>query len=55
MDFAFIVETVLELVAIIFVFWGFLNEDRLVAFENRLFSGFRRKRLRVVTPDRKAD
>ncbi len=40
--------TIFEILAVITLFWCFFNEDRLIAFERRLFAGARRRRLRVV-------
>ena len=32
-----IIRTVAELAAVILVIWGVLNEERLIAFEDRVF------------------
>ena len=41
-------ETLIEIIAVSFVVWGLFHEDRFVAFENRLFSNIRRKKLKVI-------
>ena len=43
-----IIRTVLELAAIIFVMWGLFNEDKFVAFEERLFARIRRNRFKII-------
>ena len=41
-------QTLFEIVMVIAVVWCLFNEDKLIAFERRIFSAIRRKRLRVV-------
>lgn len=44
----FALTTIFELSLVIAVFWGIFNEDKLIAFEKRIISAFRRKRLKVI-------
>lgn len=44
----FALTTIFELSLVIAVFWGVFNEDKLIAFEKRIISSIRRKRLKVV-------
>lgn len=48
MSFAFTLQTILEIAAFIAVVWCIFNEDKLIAFERRIFSSVRRRRLRIV-------
>ncbi len=43
-----ILQSVLELCAVLGLIFAVLHEDRLVAFEERLAAALRRRRLRVV-------
>lgn len=49
MSFVHIIRTVLEAAVIIFTLWAVFHEDRFVAFEDRIFARFRRRRLKVVS------
>ena len=40
--------TLLEIAGVIALVWCIFHEDRLVAFEEKVFAAIRRKRLRVV-------
>ena len=40
--------TIFEIAMVLLLFWGFLNEERLVAFERKIFANIRRRRLRVI-------
>ena len=40
--------TLFEIAGVLGLLWCIFHEDRLVAFEERLFAGFKRKRLHVV-------
>ncbi len=42
------ITTILETLAVVFVLWAVLNEDRFVRFERRLFAKIRRSRLKVI-------
>ena len=44
--------TLLELAGIITLVWCIFHEDRLVAFEEKVFAAIRRKRLRVAKAER---
>ena len=44
----FVLTTIFELALVITVFWAVFHEDSLIAFENRVVSFFRRRRLKVV-------
>lgn len=44
--------TLLELAGVIALVWCIFHEDRLVAFEEKLFAAIRRKRLRIVKAER---
>lgn len=48
MTFVDTLRTLLEIAVAAFIIWGLFNEKTLVAFEEKLFSRIRRKRLRVV-------
>ncbi len=52
MSFINTLRTLIEIVMAIVLVWCIFNEDRLVAFEQRLISGIRRRRLRVVKDNR---
>lgn len=43
-----ILQTALEALAVGFIIWGFLNEDKLVRFEDGIRAYFKRRRLRVA-------
>ncbi len=45
-------QTVFELAVIIFIVWGFFNEDKLISFEKRLLSSLRRRRIKVIKAKR---
>ena len=48
MTFGSFLITLFEIAGVLALIWCIFHEDRLVAFEERIFSAFRRKRLRVV-------
>ncbi|MBQ8532830.1 MAG: hypothetical protein IJ432_05310 [Clostridia bacterium] len=48
MTFSFALKTLFELALVVAVFWGIFHEDRLIAFEKRIISTIRRRRLRLV-------
>lgn len=48
MTFLQALTTVFEIGMVAALFWCFFHEDRLIAFEKRLLSGIRRRKLRVV-------
>ena len=41
-------RTVFEIILVALVFWAVFNEGKLIAFERRVLTYFRRRRLRVV-------
>lgn len=47
-------RTVFEVVLVAFVFWSVFNEDKFIAFEKRIASHIRRRRLKVVKPSSRA-
>lgn len=53
MSFADVLITVFEVVMVATVFWCIFHEDRLVAFEEKVLSAIRRKRLRVVKTEQR--
>lgn len=44
MSLSFAITTGLEVLAGLFLIWGFLHEERFVAFEDRILARFRAKR-----------
>ncbi|MBR2447622.1 MAG: hypothetical protein IKK71_05185 [Clostridia bacterium] len=48
MTFVDTLRTLFEFACIAFIIWGLFNEKTLVAFEEKVLSRIRRKRLRVV-------
>lgn len=52
MTFMDLLRTLFEIIMVIALVWCIFHEDRLVAFEKRLFAAMRRKRLRVVKVER---
>lgn len=44
--------TIFEILMVVAVVWCVFHEDRLVAFEEKLLSRIRRKRLRVVKAEK---
>lgn len=49
MNLAFTLQTVFEVFLFAAVVWGIFNEGKLVAFERRLLSNIRRRRLKLVS------
>ena len=43
-----LIQSVFELAVIVFIVWGFFNEDKFICFEKRLMSSIRRRKLKVV-------
>ena len=41
-------QTIFEFAVIIFIVWGFFNEDKLISFERRLMASIRRRRIKVI-------
>ena len=50
MSFPMLLRTVLEIALLAAVIWGFFHEDRLAAFERRVFCYLKRKKLKVIKP-----
>lgn len=48
MNFGDVLLTIFEIGLVVLTLWAVLNEDRFVAFEQRLISKWRRRRLQVV-------
>lgn len=40
-------QTILEVMAIGFIVWGYFNQSKLVSFENRIKAFFKRRKLTV--------
>lgn len=51
MGFSFTLQTFFEFFLFVATIWGIFNENKLVAFERRILSGIRRRRLKVVKSD----
>ena len=51
MNSAQVLRTVFEIVLVGFCLWAVFHEDIFVAFEQRIFSRIKRKRLKVVRGD----
>lgn len=52
MSFSQFLVTLLEFAAFGGLIWCIFHEDRLVAFEEKIFAAIRRRRLRVIKSDR---
>jgi hypothetical protein len=39
----FAIQTVLEIVGVVLIIYGFIHEDKLIAFEERIAERFRKK------------
>lgn len=50
MTLSMVLSTVFEIFLFAVLVWGIFNEERLVAFERRIFSHFRRRKLKIVKP-----
>lgn len=48
MSFGMMITTILEFAAVALVLWAVFHEDRIAAFEKRLFARIRRNRLKVI-------
>lgn len=46
--------TLFEIALVVFVLWAIFNEDKFIAFEKRIFSYVRRRKLKVVKPSVKS-
>ncbi|MBR3300238.1 MAG: hypothetical protein IKI68_02010 [Clostridia bacterium] len=55
MSTAYTIQTIIEVLAVGFTIWGLFNEDKFLAFENRLFSNIRRKKLKLAKSNSRAD
>ena len=47
MSATFIFQTFFELCLVLFVVWGFFNEDKLVRLEKNIIANIRRRKLKV--------
>lgn len=52
MSFLHCLQTLFEIIMVIAVVWCLFNEDKLIAFERRLFSAIRRRRLHIIKTQR---
>ena len=48
MTFIQVLTTIFEISMVVALFWCFFHEDRLIAFERRIFANIRRRKLKVV-------
>lgn len=48
MTFTQTITTIFEILMALGLFWCIFHEDRLIAFERKLFANIRRRRLKVV-------
>ena len=48
MTFTQTIATIFEILMALGLFWCIIHEDRLIAFERKLFANIRRRRLKVV-------
>ena len=47
-----IIRTLFEIVLVAFALWAVFHEDLFIAFEERIASAFKRRRLKVVEGER---
>lgn len=52
MTFADIIITLFEILGALALIWCIFHEERLVAFEEKVFASFRRRRMRVINTER---
>ncbi len=50
MTLAMLLRTLFEFLLFAAVIWGIFHEDRLAAFEKRIFCTIKRRRLKVIEP-----
>lgn len=55
MSIGFTIQTIIETVVVGLVIWGLFNDDRMAAFEKRLFANIRRRKLKLCDTQNKAD
>lgn len=55
MTFLFTVQTILEVLAVGFVIWGFFNEQKLVRFEEKIKCYFKRRNFKIVNSDNRCN
>lgn len=48
MNLSQVIRTVFEIVLVVFAVWAVFHEDIFIDFEERLISGFKRRRLNVI-------
>ena len=48
MNFGTIIKTIFEIALIAFTLWAVFHEDKFAAFEQKIISNIRRRKLRVV-------
>lgn len=48
MNLGFALRTIFEIIMVALLFWCIFNENKLIAFEKRIISNIRRRRLKVV-------
>lgn len=49
MCFADILKTCFEFVLVLFTVWAVFHEDKFIAFEEKLFSNIKRRKLKLVS------
>ena len=55
MGVSYTIQTIIEAIAVGLVIFGLFNEDKVLAFENRLFSNIRRKKLKLAKSNTRTD
>ena len=55
MGISFTIQTIIETVVVGLLIWGLFNDDRVAAFEKRLFANIRRRKLKLCDMQNKAD
>lgn len=51
MTFLQVLTTIFEIGMLVALFWCFFHEDRLIAFERKVLSNIRRRKMRVVNTE----
>lgn len=55
MSTSYLIQSIIETMAVGLVIFGLFNEEKVLAFENRIFSDFRRKKLKLAKSNSKVD
>lgn len=51
MTFLQVLTTIFEIGMVVALLWCFFHEDRLIAFERKVLSNIRRRRMRVISSE----